>query len=834
MGDSAHNHDKIGNDNDDDDDDNGENDTSDSDNDNDIAAHGYGLVPVNNSNPINDCDIDAESNLSANSTAHSEAVNKSLLAALGDSGANARFTNTMTRVCPNSASYSNVTNGGVRSTGAAAKGADYYAALAARILPHIQAEALRLAATDAAAALATATALAPPHVTRACALTGSRAPVAVTPAAAEAHYASAVARASAAASPASSASTASSSAALTGTSVSASVAADWDVTRALGPMPPHANSCKYISNAMAEVTPADLATLRPGTWLNDEVINGYLALVLDRAKRSAGDRGAAAVAPWQRSKPPSAARVAAEPALVTGAPNAVTAAAPGALALGRARAQARADVMARANARVYGVTDTENRSNNNITSSSAVGMADGDGDREYSLQGLMSAVNLNARDSHTNAKGECFLSQQPPGGGYLPVRATSQTAAAVSKTAANAVTSNSVASTMSELLAGVGMQSLVPTVAAARLGLPLLLSYLPLTSVATDSDNAPHNSNMGDSASSSSSASASATASANVSVSTVSLLETHPLLPATAPEHVAGALTASLTATATPLPGRLNIHIFLSQFFAIFAPKQPANGGYHHNHTDEHQYDYQRVRRWSKTAQVRIWGLDKLILPCHVHGNHWTLLVADFRRREIQYYDSLQGSLPRSHVMVLRRYLCDEAREYEPALHAAAEAAAAERKAKALTLKAKAESVSTAAAAAAAGASMGEDGDSAHSQPQPQSVANVGGREPWYRGVMTGWRDVVMSDIPLQANGYDCGIFLLGMAEHVAQDRPLGKHTRMRVVRRTVPGSDLNGSGENASVVTETVSKLCTAFTQEDVPMMRLRIALQLEANRLA
>jgi Ulp1 family protease len=34
---------------------------------------------------------------------------------------------------------------------------------------------------------------------------------------------------------------------------------------------------------------------------------------------------------------------------------------------------------------------------------------------------------------------------------------------------------------------------------------------------------------------------------------------------------------------------------------------------------------------------------DLILVPVHIHGNHWTLLVADLKKSEIRYYDSLGG-----------------------------------------------------------------------------------------------------------------------------------------------------------------------------------------------
>ena len=75
-------------------------------------------------------------------------------------------------------------------------------------------------------------------------------------------------------------------------------------------------------------------------------------------------------------------------------------------------------------------------------------------------------------------------------------------------------------------------------------------------------------------------------------------------------------------------------------------------------------YNYNAVRRWSKTQKVDITALDMLIVPVHVHGNHWTLARLDFRRKRAEYYDSLRGS-EANILRNLRQYVIDEAKTYK-------------------------------------------------------------------------------------------------------------------------------------------------------------------------
>jgi len=48
-------------------------------------------------------------------------------------------------------------------------------------------------------------------------------------------------------------------------------------------------------------------------------------------------------------------------------------------------------------------------------------------------------------------------------------------------------------------------------------------------------------------------------------------------------------------------------------------------------------------------------------VPVHL-GVHWCLAVIDFKKKQIQYYDSMGGN-NQGCLNVLRQYLCDESRE---------------------------------------------------------------------------------------------------------------------------------------------------------------------------
>lgn len=75
-------------------------------------------------------------------------------------------------------------------------------------------------------------------------------------------------------------------------------------------------------------------------------------------------------------------------------------------------------------------------------------------------------------------------------------------------------------------------------------------------------------------------------------------------------------------------------------------------------------YVYRKIKRWSKSAKVKIVELDKVFVPCHVGNNHWCLAVINFMEKRFEYYDSLGGQ-PRGNLLpALRRYVVDEAALY--------------------------------------------------------------------------------------------------------------------------------------------------------------------------
>jgi sentrin-specific protease 1 len=99
-----------------------------------------------------------------------------------------------------------------------------------------------------------------------------------------------------------------------------------------------------------------------------------------------------------------------------------------------------------------------------------------------------------------------------------------------------------------------------------------------------------------------------------------------------------------------PPAAKLKIHFFNSFFYT----KLIQNKG----------YCYADVKRWSKRANVDIISLDKVVIPVHVHGDHWCLAVINFQLKRFEYYDSL-GGRNSTCLKNLRQYVKDEAKEHK-------------------------------------------------------------------------------------------------------------------------------------------------------------------------
>jgi hypothetical protein len=86
--------------------------------------------------------------------------------------------------------------------------------------------------------------------------------------------------------------------------------------------------------------------------------------------------------------------------------------------------------------------------------------------------------------------------------------------------------------------------------------------------------------------------------------------------------------------------------IFSTQFFARLVPK-------------EGEYVYANVSRWTRRVHPDIFSRKMVFFPLHIHGAHWTLAVADMRKRTLTYYDSM-GRDGLEYLQMVLRYLEDE------------------------------------------------------------------------------------------------------------------------------------------------------------------------------
>lgn len=73
--------------------------------------------------------------------------------------------------------------------------------------------------------------------------------------------------------------------------------------------------------------------------------------------------------------------------------------------------------------------------------------------------------------------------------------------------------------------------------------------------------------------------------------------------------------------------------------------------------TELRKSGHARVRLW--TRKVDIFTFDIILVPVHVDGDHWCMAIIDFRRKTIEYYDSLLES-NEPVLKALATYLCDE------------------------------------------------------------------------------------------------------------------------------------------------------------------------------
>ena len=97
-----------------------------------------------------------------------------------------------------------------------------------------------------------------------------------------------------------------------------------------------------------------------------------------------------------------------------------------------------------------------------------------------------------------------------------------------------------------------------------------------------------------------------------------------------------------------------------SHFFNSFFITNLLNEG---SATNDGEYKYQNVKRWSKKAPGKdIFDLDKILLPINVGYMHWISAVIFMQQKRIEIFDSLPilGINGRRYAEFLLRYLQDE------------------------------------------------------------------------------------------------------------------------------------------------------------------------------
>lgn len=55
---------------------------------------------------------------------------------------------------------------------------------------------------------------------------------------------------------------------------------------------------------------------------------------------------------------------------------------------------------------------------------------------------------------------------------------------------------------------------------------------------------------------------------------------------------------------------------------------------------DQQNHNYDQVKRHYSAKQFII--VDRVIIPCHVNGNHWITVLINMKERKIKVYDSLK------------------------------------------------------------------------------------------------------------------------------------------------------------------------------------------------
>lgn len=97
-------------------------------------------------------------------------------------------------------------------------------------------------------------------------------------------------------------------------------------------------------------------------------------------------------------------------------------------------------------------------------------------------------------------------------------------------------------------------------------------------------------------------------------------------------------------------PERLPSHFFSSFFFSKMF--------------ENDKFSYSNVKRWGKkVAGGNIFKMSKVIAPINLNNSHWCSLCADFKKKTIQYYDSMSGPGMR-YINGMKLYLAEEAKKF--------------------------------------------------------------------------------------------------------------------------------------------------------------------------
>lgn len=73
-------------------------------------------------------------------------------------------------------------------------------------------------------------------------------------------------------------------------------------------------------------------------------------------------------------------------------------------------------------------------------------------------------------------------------------------------------------------------------------------------------------------------------------------------------------------------------------------------------------YDYDGVRRWGAGLQLDLAAVDIILIPINQRGNHWTLVEVNVQDQYFRYYDPFGVTDDGGYVNAVRRWLVDELR----------------------------------------------------------------------------------------------------------------------------------------------------------------------------